>query len=67
MIEKEVLGEWRDDLTSPEKIITAEVRLSHGKGPKYTMVTVNRYKTKAELVKAFNKATPKARHIEASY
>jgi len=65
MITKEILGQWPADLVNPEKIITAEVRLSPGKGPKYTMVTVQRFKTKAELVKAFNKATPKAKHIGA--
>lgn len=65
MIEKEILGEWRDDLVNPEKIITAEVRLSRGKGPRYALVTINRFKTKAELVTAFNKATPKAKHIGA--
>lgn len=65
MITAEILGEWRDSLVNPEKIITAEVRLSRGKGPKYTLVTVQRFKTKAELVKAFNKATPKAKHIGA--
>ena len=51
-----IYGEYRTN----EKLITAERYGVYSDAPRFELktVTVNRYKTKAELIKAFNNRVP---------
>lgn len=67
MTKIEVLKEYRKgpDENAAELVISAEKRLSRTGGPLYRLVTVRRFRTRQELVNAWNDETPVGQHVNA--